>query len=89
MKTATISSVCECQARLGAELDEKRLVLRGWARDRRRGHLESAPAHSIGADKPQFEVAWFCPFCVRNQLRLFDAGALAYVQAAPTAATAK
>jgi hypothetical protein len=89
MKIATIRSVCECQARLEADLDENRHVLRGSARDARRGRVETAPAHSIGADRAQFQVAWLCPFCIRNQLRPFDAGGLSYheqsgLPAAPT-----
>lgn len=78
MKKATIYSVCECQARLGAELDEDRHVIRGWARDHRRERELAAPAHSIDADDDQFEVAWFCPFCIRNSLRSFDAAGLSY-----------
>jgi hypothetical protein len=79
MKVATIRSVCECQAGLEADLDEKRLVLSGRARDRR-GRVETAPAHSIDAGAEKFQVAWFCPFCIRNQLRPFDASALSYVE---------
>ncbi|MEZ4223671.1 MAG: hypothetical protein R3B13_22170 [Polyangiaceae bacterium] len=78
MKTAEIHSSCECQARLSAELDEARQVTRGWARDRRRRLEKPAPAHSIGADAERFDVAWFCPFCVRNTLRSFDAAGLAW-----------
>jgi hypothetical protein len=78
VKRVTIQSVCECQARLGAELDEQRHVIRGWARDQRRQRELVAPAHSIGANRAIFEVAWFCPWCTRNQVRLFDAGGLQY-----------
>jgi hypothetical protein len=78
LKVATIHSVCECQAKLGAELDEHRHVVRGWAKDRRTGQELTAPAHSIGADHPKFEVGWACPFCTRNLLRSFDAEALAF-----------
>lgn len=78
MKTATIQSVCECQARLGAELDEQRQVLRGWAKDIRRRETQSSPAHAIHPDRDMFDVAWFCPFCIRNTLRSFDASGLAY-----------
>ena len=80
MKSATIYSVCECQAGLGAELDEHKFVTRGWARDPRRKTEAKAPAHSIGAERERFEVAWLCPFCVRNTLRLFDTSALAWKQ---------
>ena len=78
MKTATIHSVCECQAKLGAVLDEKRHVVRGFAKDRRSGREAIAPAHSIGAQDEKFEVAWACPFCTRNQLRAFDTQGLAF-----------
>ncbi len=78
MKKATITSACECQARLGAELDENRFVLRGWARDRLRKRELPAPAHSIDASEEVFEVGWLCPFCNRNTLRSFDRGGLAY-----------
>jgi len=76
VKLSTIQSACECQAKLGAELDERRLVVRGWARDHRSGRVEVAPAHTIGAEKSPFQVGWQCPFCTRNQLRSFDAGVL-------------
>lgn len=86
VKHATVHSVCECQAKLGAELDEKRHVVRGWARDRRRNRELVSPAHSIDADKPVFDVAWFCPWCTRNQVRVFNAEALVYRDGASAAA---
>jgi hypothetical protein len=55
-------------------------VLKGWAKDYRSGKTETAPAHSMHADKTQFQVGWQCPFCTRNQLRPFDAGGLSYVE---------
>ena len=87
MKTATIHSVCECQAKLGAELDERRHVTRGWAADRRSGRETLAPAHSIGASASRFQVGWACPFCTRNVLRSFDATALAYQEEAASSAS--
>jgi hypothetical protein len=78
VKKATIRSVCECQAKLGADLDEHRHVVRGWAFDRRGGKELLAPAHSIGAGRERFDVAWSCPVCTRNQLRSFDASALSF-----------
>jgi hypothetical protein len=87
VKSATIFSVCECQARLGAELDEHKYVKEGWAIDRRRHLREKAPAHSIHADRTVFQVAWFCPFCIRNTLRSFDTSALAYHEHADIEAT--
>ncbi|MGC4088307.1 MAG: hypothetical protein QM756_10485 [Polyangiaceae bacterium] len=78
MKTAVVNSPCECQARLGAELDERRVVVRGWARDPRRGREELAPANAIGAERSRFDVGWSCPFCTRNVLRSFEAAALSY-----------
>ncbi len=65
---------CECQAILVAVLDEKRHVLRGSAR--REGVAETAPAHTIHADQPRFDVGWLCPFCGRNTLRTFDGDGL-------------
>jgi hypothetical protein len=78
VKTATVRSVCECQSGLGAELDEQRRAIIGWARDRRNGKVLVAPAHSIHAEQDVFEVAWACPICTRNQVRLFEAGGLAF-----------
>jgi hypothetical protein len=78
MKKAKITSVCECQARLLAELDENRQVIAGWAKDIRREQTLNAPAHTIGGRHASFDVAWFCPFCVRNTLRSFDAGGLVW-----------
>jgi hypothetical protein len=88
VKKATITSACECQARLGAELDEHRFVIRGWARGRTRRRELAAPAHSIDAGHEQFEVAWYCPFCNRNVLRSFDTGGLAYREHSPAASGA-
>jgi hypothetical protein len=81
MKTATIHSSCECQARLGANLDANKYVLRGWARDPR-GREQSAPAQSIGASGVRFDVAWSCPLCTRNVLRSFDSSALVWRETA-------
>jgi hypothetical protein len=68
------TSRCECQATLTAILDEKRHVLEGSARHHDR--KESAPAHSIDAELDRFDVGWLCPFCGRNTMRTFYAGAL-------------
>jgi hypothetical protein len=81
MRTATVYSVCECQARLGADLDANRVVLRGWARDPRRGEEEVAPANAIRPNLARFDIGWSCPFCTRNTLRSFEASALAYREA--------
>ena len=78
MKTAIVQSACECQARLGAELDEHRRVVRGWARQRTRELPAPANALGMGASGERFHVGWACPFCTRNTLRSFDGGALAY-----------
>ncbi|HEY4122401.1 MAG TPA: hypothetical protein VGM56_31255 [Byssovorax sp.] len=74
--TATVVSRCECQASLHASLDAERHVVEGAAT--RHGKRESAPAHSIAASAKaeRFDVAWLCPFCGRNTLRSFDAGAV-------------
>jgi hypothetical protein len=73
VKTATILTACECQARLGAELDEHKQVLSGWAKDIRRRERRLAPAHSIHPERERFDVGWLCAFCNRNTLRSFDA----------------
>jgi hypothetical protein len=68
------TSRCECQALLTAILDEKRHVVEGSA-----SHLgvkERAPAHSMHAELEHFDLGWLCPFCGRNTLRTFYAGAL-------------
>jgi hypothetical protein len=75
-----ISSRCECQAVLSATLDESRHVVTAWA-TQSRGHAgeagkERAPAHSMNAHLERFDVGWLCPFCGRNTLRTFYAGAL-------------
>jgi len=87
MKSATVHSACECQARLGAELDAQRVVIRGWARDARRGDEVTAPSNSLGPERQRFDVTWLCPFCTRNVLRSFDASALAYRDVAPREST--
>lgn len=68
------TSRCECQARLIAVLDEKRHVLEGYATHQ--GGREEAPAHSIHAELERFDIGWSCPFCGRNTMRTFYAGAL-------------
>lgn len=83
MKTATVQSVCECQARLGAKLDANHVVVHGWANDPRRGQEEVAPANSIGMGAQRFQVGWLCPFCTRNTLRSFDASALSFRDVSP------
>jgi hypothetical protein len=87
VKTATISSTCECQGRLYAELDENKQVLRGWATDRRRGKTRPAPSHVMHCHSDRFDVGWFCPFCVRNTLRSFDAGGIAWREPAASASS--
>jgi len=74
MNRVQATSRCECQAMLTAVLDDKRHVLQGEAT--RLGARENAPAHSIGAERETFDLAWLCPFCGRNTLRSFYAGAL-------------
>ncbi len=84
MKQATIRSVCECQAKLEAILDENRHVLCGFAigHDHER---EIAPAHSIEAESKQFDVGWLCNICGRNTLRSFDADGLVWRDVDPPA----
>ena len=74
MSRFAADSRCECQARLSAILDDRRHVLSGAAA--RNDAHEQAPAHSIHAELDRFDIAWLCPFCGRNTLRTFYAGAL-------------
>ena len=76
-----IQTVCECQALLGAELNESKQVLAGWARPRVGSEREPAPANSVDADGDRFDVVWQCPMCGRNSLRSFYQGALRVVPA--------
>lgn len=69
-----IHSVCECQAQLGADLDEHHNVVHGWASVR--GVRETAPANTVDPSSERFDVVWQCPLCGRNTLRTFYAGAL-------------
>lgn len=84
-KNATILSSCECQARLGATLDERRVVVSGWALDRRGGPRLVAPAHSIRPAAERFGVGWLCPRCGRNTLRSFASGGLVWEASAEPA----
>lgn len=77
MKSAIVSSVCECQARLGAEIDEEHNVLRGWMRDLR-GHTEAAPCTRAAGDGERLHLNWLCPYCGRNTLRSFAVEALVF-----------
>jgi hypothetical protein len=81
MNRLEAKSRCECQAALAAILDEHRHVLEGSAT--RLGVTEKAPAHSMHAEGENFDIGWLCPFCGRNTLRTFHAGAL---RAAPPSA---
>jgi len=80
MNRFAANSRCECQALLSAVLDEQRHVLHGAATHL--GLTEPAPAHSINAHLERFDVAWLCPFCNRNVLRTFFAGALRKISTA-------
>jgi hypothetical protein len=68
-------SVCECQALLEAELDERHQILTGSAR-KPGSERETAPANSVKGDGDRFDIVWQCPMCGRNTLRSFSAGAL-------------
>ncbi|WP_438030570.1 hypothetical protein [Sorangium sp. So ce233] len=90
MSRFLISTPCECQASLSATLDEHRHVIAGWAARAPRGRSASgeadrelAPAHSINAHLDRFDVAWLCPYCGRNTLRTFYAGAMRRLPDAP------
>lgn len=77
MKIATVRSVCECQAKLGADVDEQCNALKGWAWDTRR-RVYLAPATAKRVTDQRFDVGWMCPLCTRNVLRSFDVSALGY-----------
>lgn len=87
-KTAVVRSVCECQGRLGAELNEQGNTLRGWVVDPRRGNELSAPCHAMSPGQEYFQLAWLCPLCGRNTLRSFYRGGLRYSEPAGAAASA-
>jgi len=80
MKIATVRSVCECQAKLEADLGEDLRVLSGRARRRRFEKPETAPANLTGKGSV-FQIGWFCPFCIRNTLRSFSSSGLAFREA--------
>ena len=77
MKVATVHSVCECQAKLEADLGEDLRVVAGRAQRSRSEKPETAPANFMGKGEV-FQVGWFCPFCVRNTLRSFSVTGLAW-----------
>lgn len=77
MKVATVRSVCECQARLEADLGEDLRVIAGRAQRARTEAPETAPANLVGAGAV-FQVGWFCPFCIRNTLRSFSTSGLSW-----------
>ena len=85
--TFEIQSMCECQALLGAALDDNKQVLRGWVHAAGSEDAEPAPANSVGADGERFDVVWKCPVCGRNTLRSFYQGALDRVAAPEPAST--
>jgi hypothetical protein len=84
MKSAVVESVCECQARLYASLDEQRHVTRGWATQR--GQELAAPANALGGQGDTLNLGFSCPFCTRNNLRSFRAGALVFREPTPSKA---
>lgn len=77
MKIATVRSVCECQAKLEADVTEGLRVLAGRAQRHRSERPETAPANLLGSNGV-FHVGWFCPFCIRNTLRSFAKAGLAW-----------
>ena len=79
MRQATVRSRCECQASLVATLNENKLVLTAFATDRT-GNVEPAPAHTMGASRPRFDVGWLCSICGRNVLRSFSSDALMWTE---------
>lgn len=87
MRVATVRSRCECQASLVAVLNENRHVTHGYVVDRD-GTREDAPANTMGAQNPRFDVGWLCAVCGRNVLRSFSADALAWSEVAEAPAGA-
>jgi hypothetical protein len=81
MKIATVRSVCECQAKLEADLAEDLRVLAGRAQRSRTERPDTAPANLLGNDGV-FHVGWFCPFCIRNTLRSFTKAGLGWREVA-------
>ncbi len=81
MKETTIRTVCECQARLTAVLDEGRHVLSGSATGPDQVH-QSAPAHSLDIGETTFAVGWLCPFCGRNTTRSVSVASLVWREVA-------
>ena len=71
MDKSSVSTRCECQATLTADLDASGCVISGAATWPRTGKQESAPAHRATAAGDSFDIAWQCPFCTRNALRSF------------------
>ncbi len=65
----TLQTLCECQAKLGATLDEAGQVLTAWAVH---GYRLTAPALSPSSAGLKFDLVWKCPFCDRNTLRSFQ-----------------
>jgi hypothetical protein len=86
MNQFQVTSRCECQALLRATLDDKRHALEGSATHA--GAHERAPAHTIHPELEHFDIGWLCPFCGRNTLRTFYAGALRAAPALPDAPVA-
>lgn len=82
-----VSTRCECQALLSAELNDKHQPIAAWAA--RGGARESAPAHSIHSELDRFDIGWLCNFCGRNTLRSFYAGALRKLSDPPAAEPAE
>lgn len=82
MKVATVRSVCECQAKLEADLGEDNRVIAGRARRSSHDSPETAPANLLGNGGEVFQVGWFCPICIRNTLRSFSRSGLSWHEAA-------
>lgn len=84
MLRTTVQSRCECQATLVAELNDQKQVVVAYAKAKG-GEHESAPAHSIGASKPRFDVGWLCSICGRNVMRSFSTDSLVWTESSPSA----
>ncbi len=54
------------------------MVIRGWAKDPRRGRELNAPANLLLHISGRFDIGWLCPWCTRNVLRSYDESSLEF-----------
>lgn len=89
MNSARVSTSCECQASLFAEVDENLNVIGGVCEDSRKRQIR-APAAKVLSSNGQLGITFSCPVCTRNVLRTFSLAGIAFdVSAANSSAVAK